>query len=291
MMYYSDRVQGPRARVEEQVSERPWGGIVVAVQARVTDGSFGGYYPSECPDGQGIDGTNERRLSLSLGAEIPDLGWPLNPHVVPPTLVILDLIEFCHRIVAAPVAVSYHGFYGHSHLSFDTDRGQAAFREEINRILARNGLVYELQANGEVIRLAPEGLRESLTSAIFKTEDAELNALLETARRKYLDPDLNIRRESLEKLWDAWERLKTLEAGKDKAESATALLNRTANEPTFWDALDKEARELTRIGNTFQIRHTETTQVPVATSEHVDYLFHRLFAFIRLLLKATGRGG
>ena len=38
-------------------------------------------------------------------------------------------------------------------------------------------------------------------------------------------------------------------------------------------------------------RHTETDKVPIIASEQVDNLFHRMFAAIRLVLKATGRGG
>ena len=41
---------------------------------------------------------------------------------------------------------------------------------------------------------------------------------------------------------------------------------------------------LVDVEQPFQIRHSETTQVPLAQSEHVDYLFHRLFALIQLLL-------
>lgn len=39
------------------------------------------------------------------------------------------------------------------------------------------------------------------------------------------------------------------------------------------------------------IRHTKTNKVPVTESAQVDYLFHRTFAMIRLLLKTSGRGG
>jgi hypothetical protein len=146
-------------------------------------------------------------------------------------------------------------------------------------------------ANGEIVRLAPAVLRESLMTAMFVTGDSELDTLLETARARYVDPDLNSRRESLEKLWDAWERLKTLELGRDKQESVNNLLNRAATEPTFRATLETEAQELTRIGNTFRIRHSETSQIHLQLSEHVDYLFHRMFALIRLLLRTTGRGG
>jgi hypothetical protein len=67
-----------------------------------------------------------------------------------------------------------------------------------------------------------------------------------------------VRRESLEKLWDAWERLKTLEPGKDKKASTTALLDKVSSEPMFRAYLEHEATRLTEIGNTFMIRHTES---------------------------------
>jgi hypothetical protein len=53
---------------------------------------------------------------------------------------------------------------------------------------------------------------------------------------------------------------------------------------------EEEALALTEIRNTFMIRHTETNKIPVILSEHVDYLFHRMFALVRLLLRTSGRG-
>lgn len=89
---------------------------------------------------------------------------------------------------------------------------------------------------------------------------------------------------------DAWERLKTLEPG-DKKASIKALLDRVTNEPMMRARLEQEARELTDIGNTFMIRHTEIGKVPISDSAQVDLLFHCIFSFIRLTLKATVRGG
>src|SRR3954466_6711913 len=138
------------------------------------------------------------------------------------------------------------------------------------------------------IRLAPAILHEALASASFRTGDATLDNLMEGARQKFLNRSIDVRRESLEKLWDAWERLKTLEPGRDKSESAGRLLDKAAAEPTFRARLEEEARALTSIGNTFMIRHTETDKIPVGDSVHIDYLFHRMFSMIRLLLKASG---
>ena len=292
-MYFSDRELGLTPRVEEEISPSAWSGIFGAIQSRIADISFGYRYPLGCLDGLGPYGFDESLFYRALEAEIPNISQPLYPGEVPPTLAVLDLIEFCHRAVGKPVQTDFHSYYRHYHLRFEPEEGQAAFRGNINRILARNGLVYELKPNGEVDRLAPVVLREALASAVFQTDDTDLDSLLEAARTKYLNPSLTVRQESLEKLWDAWERLKTIEQpGKDKkASSAKALLKKAATEPNFYKTLEDEAYELTRIGNNFTIRHSETDKVPLELSEHVDYLFHRLFALIRLLLRTTGRGG
>jgi 23S rRNA A2030 N6-methylase RlmJ len=229
-----------------------------------------------------------------IQAEIPELNWPsdirdlsgyINSTEQPPTLAILDFIEFCYQNVAKPIQEDFHSFFGHYHLAFDSAEGQRDFRQKIERILARNGLAYELQENRQIIRLAPPILRESLQAGVFQTGDAHLDSLLEAARTKYLDPNLSTRRESLEKLWDAWERLKTIEDPSDKRRSVTILLDKAATEPNFRERLEGEAKELTSIGNSFMIRHTETDKIPISSSEQVDYFFQRLFALIYLLLQ------
>lgn len=100
---------------------------------------------------------------------------------------------------------------------------------------------------------------------------------------------LAVRRESIEKLWDAWERLKTIEAGKDKKASTANILDKAAAEPAFRDLLEKEALQLTDIGNKFMIRYSEVGKVPITEPRQVDYLFQRLHAAIWLLLSAGGR--
>ena len=80
----------------------------------------------------------------------------------------------------------------------------------------------------------------------------------------------------------------TLEAGKDKREQVTRLLDRIAA-GKFRATLETEAVELTSIGNSYRIRHSETSQEPLAGSREVDYLFHRMFSFLRLVLSSTGR--
>ena len=71
-----------------------------------------------------------------------------------------------------------------------------------------------------------------------------------------------------------------------KRSSVKALLDQAADESTFREILEQEAITLTDAGNRFQIRHSETSQVPLQRNDHVDYLFHRLFALIWLVLRA-----
>jgi hypothetical protein len=137
---------------------------------------------------------------LAVKAEIPDLDWPLELEPVPPTLAIMDLLEFCHDHVAEPVSTSFHSFFGHQHLNFDRAPGQADFRAAVNRIFARNQLSYELKDNGQIQRLTAPVLHEALATSAFRTGNASLDGLLEFARAKFLDPDANVRREAIEKL-------------------------------------------------------------------------------------------
>jgi hypothetical protein len=289
MSYFSEREHGEQPRESEVIGEVAWGGIQALLRSRVEDGSFAATYPETCDDGAGPVGTNSNALAKAVRAEIPaftEPPWYERPPDVPGTLDILDLIEFCWRTIGKPIKGGYHSFFKHHHLSFDIDAGRDEFREAVNRIFRRNGLVYELRENGRIERLAPPILRELLPAAKFRTGDNELDAMLEKARRKFLNPDIGVRRESLEALWDSWERLKTLN-GPDKKQMVVAMLDKTAgpSSPVLREALENEAHELTRLGNVLQIRHAETDREPVSQSSHVDYLFHRLFALVLTVLK------
>ena len=117
-------------------------------------------------------------------------------------------------------------------------------------------MMFEL-VQGEVTRMPPTGLQEALAETVFKTGDADLDRLLETAREKFLNKSLDVRKEGVERLWDAWERLKTMEPGSDKKEMASAILDKAAGEPVLRQRLDIETREITWLGNNLMIRHTE----------------------------------
>jgi hypothetical protein len=293
-LYFSDREHGPRPRTIEQIGATVWTALRYLIESRIEDGSLGYKFPETCPDGAGTCGCDGRKFYAIARAEIPELTdeWPNGYSEAPPeTLIILDLLEFSARNIARPVKVSYHSFFSHHHLGFDREEGLKEFIADVNRLLARNGIAFELTPEGQAMRLGPTLLRDALAAAFFHSGDAETDRLLEDARRLILLPHIEDRRNGLEKLWDAFERIKTLEPGNDKRAQVMALLDNAVQAPRLRAFIENEAKELTAIGNNLQIRHFETSQEKLEHAEEVDYLFHRMFSFIRLVLRATGREG
>jgi hypothetical protein len=292
-IYFSDRERGPRPRTTEDINASVWTGLKYLIESRIDDGSFGYKFPETCPDGAGPCGCDARKLDAIAHAEIPDLPdhWLNSTDTPPDTLVVLDLLEFCARNIGKPIQRGYHGFFQHYHLSFDRDEGLKEFVADANRLLSRNGIGFELTPEGKAMRLGPSLLREALADALFHTGDAETDRLLEDSRRLILLPHIEDRRNALEKLWDAFERIKTLEPGTDKRAQITALLDNAVPAPRLRNFIETEAKELTAIGNNLQIRHFETTQEKLEHADQVDYLFHRMFSFIRFIMHSTGREG
>ena len=289
MAYYSDRERGPKPRTSEEITPIVWKAIWGVIKTRIDNGAFGIDFPEQCSDGYGPYGTNE--VLMEAAAHGDAIRWPIHSEEAPDPNEIFDLLEFCHDHVSDPKQGSWHSFMSHYHLSFKREEGQKDFRAAVNKIFERNGIAFELDEDGEVVRTGPTGLVTALRQAVFHTGDDDLDEMLEDARDKILSANLKLRREALEELWDAFERLKTLENPKDKKASIATLLGKALPKPEMRERVERELRELTEIGNNFMIRHTEVGKTPVEDANQIDYLFHRMFSSIRLLLKATDRGG
>lgn len=199
----------------------------------------------------------------------------------------MDLLEFCWEKVAKPIDQEYC-YNNHQHFGFNKEEGRADFREAVNRIFSRHGMALELTDRGEVVRIPYPTLREEIIAANFNTGDKDLDKLLELARENFLDPDPDQRPFAIEKAWDAFERLKTLEEG-DKKESINTILTNASKDEAFRVILNNEAIALTKIGNDFHIRHFERDRTSITATVHFDYLFHRLFALIALFLRTSRR--
>ncbi|WP_292368916.1 AbiJ-NTD4 domain-containing protein [Methanoregula sp. UBA64] len=271
--YFSERENGPRPRVIEEISLPVWKGIHTVILKWYLENAL-----------SGTDHGNNELFENSLSAEIPTLSWSLSSSNKPSRSDILDLIEFSYKNVLRPTKDHYEEYSDCS----QREKGQLAFREDINIIFRRNGSIYELSGEGKIIRLVPEEFRQPLLQTEFNTGDVDLDILLNTARTKFLNSDPHTRKDSLEKLWDAWERLKTI-VSCDKQSSIKTLLDKTAPETNFNKRLDTDAHELTEIGNQFRIRHHEIDKISIVSDYQVDYLFFRMFNIIYLILKSTNR--
>ena len=160
-------------------------------------------------------------------------------------------------------------------------------RETVNRLLARPGSVYELDERGGIQRLVPSPVHDLLALELPPTTDAEFDRLLATAARKHLDPDPAVRAEGLEKLWDAFERVKTI-LDRDKRKGANELVEaaRDGATPTETEMLRSEMKTLTEIGNESRIRHHETLASALTTASS-DQLFVRMYALLVRLRPAV----
>lgn len=288
--FFTDREYGPVPRHTETIGEALWQAIRSMIDLKVDDGSFGFRFPAICSDpGRQPYGCDERAFGAALLAEVPWLEWPLRRNDLPETPVILDLLEFCAMAVGEKHQRSWHDYMDHYHVSWNHDAGLSEFVIATNRLLARNGIAYQIDAQGKVRRILPDPLAQAVAQARFATGDGETDRLLEAARFKIMAPKHDDRCDGLEKLWDAFERIKTLD-NTDKKLGVTSLLDRAARPGSrLRSALEEEAKALTRLGNTHRIRHSETDQEPLETALQIDFLFTRLFAFLHFVLKASDR--
>lgn len=313
--YHSERMGHEAPRDREELTEVAAKGIGAMIRGLASSNAFASSFPARCRrcSGREVSHSDTGSFWDTLAAVVPELqGWPQKrrlPDIASEgslfTLFVFDAIEFCWQHVAdvqrdtvyssgIRSLLNFEEFLSqqedreHIHLRLDRGTGQEDFRAEVETILRRNGIAYTLTSSGRVERILSPELDESIRRAEFTTGDEDLDELLTTARGKFLDPKPEVRLEALQKLWDAWERLKTMGAGSGKRLQTKAVLDKAAgsNSPLFREALEKEARELTDLGNDLQIRHFEIGKEKLATTEHVDYLFQRMFSLIWMILRA-----
>jgi len=121
---------------------------------------------------------------------------------------------------------------------------------------------------------------ELLFDKQVQTDDDELNKLIKDAKDRFFNPkDKQI---AIEKLWDAFERIKTYYEGnkKQSSEKLVSIISRNFNS----DLIDEEFRTLTTIGNEYRIRHHETDKREITEPKHLNYLFFRMLSLIDLCL-------
>ena len=290
---FSHRQRASSPRDVEDVGQPAWIAIRESVLQLINNDYFAHQFPMVCVECESVVETNVKALLSYLKIQIPRLSeeWMEDAGYIPDTATVFDLMELSFLLAKHPTRRINDECYEECiRLRFNGKEGKRRCSIMFNRVLDRERIAFELNDDGQIVRIGLPILSEMVNDSAIQTGDDALDGLLETARDKFISRDPVTRFEGLLMLWDAWERLKSLEVPGDKRASTTALLDRVADGP-MRDRLETEARELTDIGNQFMIRHSETDRIPLDDDRHADYLFHRMFSLVYLLLDATGRLG
>lgn len=300
MGYYTER-HGLRAPVERTET------ITYEMYALIFD-CCGRYfeniawkYPEECPDGNGCCGLDIGKLSIALKFEIPTLFQNENGIIDKPRkgyyrgdddvfdqYGLLDFIEFMFATVRNISNRFWHSYYRHYDISFEKANGiSSSFRTDINNIFTQTGLAYSLSHFGMVERVTDNGiLSKEIEANVIQISEKGLKELLQDAILLYKTPGPQARQHSVEKIWDALERLKTYYTTMDKKASVAKIVYDMANSRVeFSTIFDEEFRALTKIGNDFRIRHHETNKTDITDSRHYDYFFNRCLSLIALAIQ------
>lgn len=256
-------------------------------------------YPEECPDGNGCCGLDNNKFSCAMTFEIPDLyknqygvvSKPERNYYDTPSFdqyALLDLIELIYDKMKDIKSEWWHSFHRHYDLSFaDTWNTKTVYRNEINQIFKKTGLLYELSTNGMVERVILNGtLTKEIENNVSQINEKGTKELLDEAIILFKQPNPLSRNDAVEKIWDALERLKTYYTSLDKKSSVNKIVFDMANtQKEFIELFNTEFKALTDIGNNFRIRHHETNKIDITDTKHCDYFFNRCLSLIALAIQ------
>lgn len=289
--YFSDREFGPAPRDRDTLKENTREALYAHVVTCINNNWFAEHFPYRCNDGNVICGTEIVGLRTAITGHIEAVTLSNNAYGLSDS-DIFDLVEFAAQRVSRPSHLrdsynkdGYHSVMKHHHLKFDRKAGLEEFRSAINQLLDRGSANFILDAEGQIQRLGSATVRTLVSRLQPETGDATLDQLIFLAAELYMSKDAVQRQIALEKIWDGFERLKTIKGSGDKKNRVKALLS--AIQPDdLRTRIDAEMLALSKIGNEFQIRHTETDK-PAVPDIARDYLFTRMGAMITFLLAAN----
>ena len=155
------------------------------------------------------------------------------------------------------------------------------FISEINTILSLNEMPFYLSKEEGIVSSYDLKLDGKIISSIH---EIGLKELLQESQSYF---DKNQKNIAVEKIWDAFERLKTYYSPTlDKKKSCIKIIsNISHNNVDYEEIFNQEFQELTNIGNRFRIRHHEIGKIEIIDPNYYDYLYHRCLSLIILSIK------
>lgn len=254
-------------------------------------------FPRECKDGRGCYDIDRKKLEIQLTVEIPDLfrdsnGYSSKPEIgeceVYDQYALLDYIEYLAKKMRDYQERDFHSFFGHTHINFlKSDNCFDDFRDEINSVFQKTGLQYILTDNKCIERIVDNNAVFEVAEEIVRDlKEQGAKDLIKEALQLYKSPRPESRRDAMEKIWDAFERVKTYYTDLNKKQSTQKIIKDIADgNDAYCELIEKEYRELTDIGNTFRIRHHETDKINITNPDYYDYFFERCLALVMLSVK------
>lgn len=166
---------------------------------------------------------------------------------------LLDLIEFfAQNIKDISEQWNNEKYRNYQTINcFDTSDIYYDFQKEINEIFNEAGLLYQLTDEEIIERIVEYSpLTTEIENNFASVLEVGTRELLNDAISLYKTPNPKARQDSVEKIWDAFERLKTYYTTLDKKHSSEKIVNDIADgNNDFVDLFDGEFRMLTSIGN------------------------------------------
>lgn len=238
---------------------------------------------------------NKEQFILRVKIKIPNLFQNEFGVISTPTdeekydqYALLDYIEFFAKNLKDIKEEWNHPMYKNYKTieCFNTDKVFSDFKNKINELFLETGLLYIL-TNEKIIERVVENtpLTIEIENNINQISENGVKELLKDAIALYKTPTLSARKDSVEKIWDALERLKTYYST-NKKQSILKLIEDMGNSnDEFIKIFNEEFRNLTNIGNNFRIRHHETDKIDITDLRHCDYFFNRCLSLIGLAIQ------
>lgn len=228
-----------------------------------------GYFWS-CIEGYGHDySLSNYLINLKIASQIGIKPFPLEKKLSDEET--FDLIEAMYQIIEIP---------NHSPKGSTISNIRYEFTLQINKMFKNFKMNYILTM-GEIKALHSEELNELFLDN-FNCFDKEIKEFIEMALVKFKSRDIKEQRIALNKLVDAYERIKMLANPKDKKESIKKISELIDKENVFFET---DLMKMTRIANNeFMIRHTELDKTKIESVEVIEYLFYLYYNSIRAIL-------
>ena len=159
-----------------------------------------------------------------------------------------------------------------------------AFTKSINQSLEDDGVTFCLK-NGQINQRVDAEVYFDLPAEKMVELEQGLQDLINDSIIKHRQSNSSARRDAVEKLWDALERLKTYYSS-DKKQSVEKIIGDMSNGKEEYTVLfNEEFKALTEIGNKYRIRHHEIGKIEITDIQYYDYFFNRCLALIATALQ------